>query len=501
MKKTLGSLTDLQVTEIYAEHDHNAASASIYIGCASSTLKERISLIRAKVERAAKGEAISENGQDVTDEAIRLSWGDLGSTSKVAAAVGLSSRTIRERLAKMRTEGSLGAVTTPNFDVAGGFERLASSVPVDGPGGSKLKEISVGFWQQGGKDGFTQDLVKQNLDKVTAKYAMAASKSGFEPLVSIPRECPVVAYEPSGIKDTKTERVFIVGDQQMGFWAVLDPKNSKQFNFVPFHDEHAQSIMLQAMSLYLPDRVVIIGDFVDFPSLSKFQQEPEFQATMQATVDDAEALIAKIRKTVGSACKIDFILGNHETRMQRTITDKVPSLHNLTIPGEKYAMYSVPSLLRFERHDVEPSAEYPSGKVVLAKATGSLPALIATHANVAKKDMRSDSIHGHLVLPGIETFARPYEEEEGTVWKTYTRMCVSGCSNYSDTGDKVRLTRTSTPSGRSNMAAVQSFGTVDIDKKTGQRAYGLHLIRNDSVSFLGKIISSDLGKRSLKKRA
>jgi hypothetical protein len=99
--------------------------------------------------------------------------------------------------------------------------------------------------------------------------------------------------------------------------------------------------------------------------------------------------------------------------------------------------------------------------------------------------MRADSIHGHLVLPGIETFARDYEDG----WVTYTRMCVSGAANYSDTGDKVRLTRTRTPSGRSRMASVQSFGTVNIDRATGHREYGLHLIRDGCVPFLGRILT------------
>jgi len=303
-----------------------------------------------------------------------------------------------------------------------------------------------------------------------------------EPFASI-----VKAYKLTGVRSSDTQRIFIVGDLQIGFWAVRDPNDSQKFTFEPFHDESAIDIMMKAMALYAPSVVVIVGDFFDFPQLSRFQQEPEARNTMQATVDYGEALIAKIRKTVGLDCTIIFVPGNHETRMTRAIVNNIEALYNLTRPGEKHALYSIPSLLRFEDHNVDCMAEFPSGQYWLAKRRGNIPGLVVTHADPKKKDMRADSIHGHLVLPAIETFAREYEDG----WVTYQRMCVSGCANYSDTGDKVRLTRTNAPSGRSRMASVQSFGTVDIDAESGQRAQHLHLIRDGATLFLGRVIRSN----------
>jgi hypothetical protein len=305
---------------------------------------------------------------------------------------------------------------------------------------------------------------------------------------AIPRESKIVAYKPAGIRNAAVEKIAIIGDQQLGFWAVRDPQDPKKFNFVPFHDEAAIDVMMQALALYQPDRVVIIGDFIDLPQLSRFQQEPEWAQTLQATIQEAYDLLCKIRKTVSKDCKIDFLLGNHETRMTRAIVNGNPALYNLTRPGDRYPVYSVQSLLKFEQLEIECSAEYPSGEVWLAKKRGNIPALVATHADPRKKDMRADAIFGHLVLPKIET--RQVFYEDGPV--TYTSMCVSGCGNYSDTGDKVRLTRTNTPSGRSRMSAVPSFGTVDIDRATGLRAYGLHLMTNGSMQFGGKVITSSI---------
>ena len=303
-----------------------------------------------------------------------------------------------------------------------------------------------------------------------------------------PRPSPIRAYKAAGVRDANCERIFIIGDAQIGFWAVRSEDDPQKFMFVPFHDEHAIDVMMQALSLYHPDRVVIVGDFLDFPQLSRFQQEPEWAQTMQASIQEAHDLLAKIRFTVGNGCQIDFIPGNHETRMTRAIVNNNPALYNLKRPGDEWAIYSVPSLLRFSDHAIVCAAEFPSGEVWLAKRRGNIPGLVVTHANPSKKEMRADVIHGHLVLPGLET--RQVFYEEGAV--TYTRMCVSGVGNYSDTGDKVRLTRTNTPSGRARMSSVPSFGTVDIDRATGLRAYGLHLMAGGAVHFRDRIISSTI---------
>ena len=307
-------------------------------------------------------------------------------------------------------------------------------------------------------------------------------------IVIEPRPSPLRAYKPLGVRDAVSERIFIIGDQQIGFWAVCSDDDPKKFTFVPFHDEHAIDVMLQALAIYKPDRVVIVGDFLDFPQLSKFQQEPEWAQTMQASIQEAHDLLAKVRLTVGNGCQMDFLLGNHETRMTRAIVNNNPALYNLKRPGDEWAIYSVPSLLRFKEHAIVCAAEYPSGEVWLAKRRGNIPGLVVTHANPNKKEMRADVIHGHLVLPSLET--RQVFYEDGAV--TYTRMCVSGCANYSDTGDKVRLTRTNTPSGRARMSSIPSFGTVDIDRKTGLRSYGLHLMTGRAVHFRDRIITSTL---------
>jgi Calcineurin-like phosphoesterase len=426
-------------------------------------------------DREQGGQFVSQ----VTDDELWSLYEELGTTNKVSKACGLAPRSVRERLARIRLDRGI-TVKGVNIDVAGAMERLVNAVPRSLDGGGRLAEVDTSLWEMGASDPLTGEINKRGLDKIGAKYKFD-DKGAIDVL---PRESKIVAYRATGITSPTDERIFIVGDCQLGFWAVLSTKDPQKITFEPFHDERAIDVMMQALALYRPDRLVIVGDFVDYAQLSRFQQEPQWAQTMQATIQEAYDLLCKFRKTAGPDCKIDFVPGNHETRMQRAIVNNNPALMNLTRPGEKYPIYSIPSLLKFGELNVECAAEYPSGEVWLAKRKKQIPGLVVTHADPKRKDMRADSIHGHLVLPSIEMHQAFYED--GPV--TYRRMCVSGCGNYSDTGDRLRLTRTNTPSGRSRMSAVQSFGTVAIDKATGMREYGLHIITDGAARFMGKIL-------------
>ncbi len=423
----------------------------------------------------------------ITDEALwELYESHAGSTKNVARESGLSLSQVKKRLAKIRNK--MGAIHAGSIDHAGKFEAMVASIPTVGPAGARLSEASVRLYGIGAKDQLTQQIVTQGMESVGAKYRFDTSPADLD--LFLPRESKIHAYVADGIRCADTERLFVIGDAQLGFWKVRDERDPQKFRLEPFHDEAAIDCMMQALALYAPDRVIIIGDFLDFPQLSRFQQEPGYRGTLQASVCEAEQLIAKIRVTAGEECRIDFIPGNHETRLTRAIVNNNEELFGLTRPGEKHPLYSIPSLLNFEKYNVECAAEYPSGEVWLASRRGSIPALVATHADPKKKELRADAIHGHLVLPSMET--RQVFYEDGPV--TYTRICISGTANYSDTSDKVRLTRTQTPSGRARMAAVQSFGTVDIDRETGLRHYGVHLVNHGRTHFCGRVITSLIQK-------
>lgn len=422
-------------------------------------------------------------GPEISDAELWACYQENPSSAKVGALIGMHPGAVRKRLAKIRT--SLGLVVeSADVDRAGKLEQLLASIPATAPGGGVLKSIDVKLYGIGAKNEETQEIVTKGMDSSGASYRFPV----IQPLDVVPRKSPIKAYNPVGITDPKVKRIFIIGDLQLGFWAVRDPNDAKRFLLEPFQDEAAIDAMLIALSMYRPDVVVIVGDTFDFPQLSRFQQEPEWAQTLQATIQEGYDLFGKIRATVGDDCEIDWIPGNHEKRMTRAIVDRIPGMENLTKPGDKYPIYSVMNLMDFEDRNITPAAEYPSGEVWLEKRSGSSPGLVVTHADPARKEMRGDAIHGHLVSPSLKT-RQVYYEDGAT---TYTTMCVSGCGNYGEGSSKFRLTRTNTPSGRARMDNIQSFGTVEIDKKTGLRSFNLHIIRDGAVRFLGKTIASKI---------
>lgn len=429
----------------------------------------------------ARHEARDRNGsfaQRINDDDIIAAWLDDPSVRRMARRLECSERQVRFRLARLRERNALPQ-SNPDVEREGKISQLGASVPTE-LHGAKLRELSVNLWGVAAKNA-EGELITQGLDGIRAKYAFDTAAS----FTAVPYESPIRAYKPPNAVSHDCERVFIWGDTQIGFWAELDVDDPQKIRFAPFHDLAAIDVSLQALAHYQPHRLVVVGDFLDFPQLSRFQQEPQWAQTMQASIQEAYELLAKMRATVGDACKIDFIPGNHETRMQRAITNNNPALYNLRRPGERHAVYSVPSLLWFDRLGIECAAEYPSGEVWLRKADANGHGIVVTHADPAKKDMRADAIHGHLVLPSHTM--RQIFFEDGP--RTYQRLCVSGCGNYSDTGDKVRLTRSNTPSGRSRMSAVQSFGTVEI-YESGARCLRAHLITNGAAIFDGRLFSA-----------
>lgn len=92
----------------------------------------------------------------------------------------------------------------------------------------------------------------------------------------------------------------------------------------PYVDKKAWSIMLKAGAVLKPDRVIVLGDFIDCAPISFHSKDPtrimRFSEELKAAhrgLDDLESLKAK---------KYTFIEGNHEYRLLRYLQEKAPEL-------------------------------------------------------------------------------------------------------------------------------------------------------------------------------
>lgn len=333
----------------------------------------------------------------------------------------------------------------------------SGNIPID-PAIGTIKRTKLGKWEASAFNREKNELITTTLRRAEVTIEPAAPK--WRPVTASP-DVAISSYRPlPPVKRGETERVFIVGDIQAGYLRTPAGVLSA------FHDEAALEAQLQAIRIFRPHRIVIIGDALDFAELSRYRQDPTFALTMQPAINFLYAYLVRVREIVGAGCRISYIAGNHEARLNLYVVDNARALYGLKPGGSKpddWPLMSVPVLLRLGELKIEYSDEYPSGEVYLTKKGAARPLLCAHTRPNGKKDRRASVIHGHEVEMSCETWT--IHTEAGEV--CYERWCIPGTGNYGEVkGDKTRPTRTVTPSNRTRISATQAFALVHIDRKT-----------------------------------
>lgn len=109
----------------------------------------------------------------------------------------------------------------------------------------------------------------------------------------------------------------------------LDPPppptpNARSFERVAFindvHAEHVDTLLWGQVLSWLreirPERLVINGDFLDNPSISRFVHNPLTVTSLKRETDTGKQMLRQLRQAVGPGCIIDFTEGNHEKRIR-----------------------------------------------------------------------------------------------------------------------------------------------------------------------------------------
>lgn len=94
---------------------------------------------------------------------------------------------------------------------------------------------------------------------------------------------------------------------------------------VPFHDVAAWELVLKVRQSLDPDKVVFIGDFADFFSISSHSKDPTRKQSLAAEVEQVNAELDKVT----AKKEVFFLEGNHEDRLRRYLQDKAPELFGL----------------------------------------------------------------------------------------------------------------------------------------------------------------------------
>ena len=161
--------------------------------------------------------------------------------------------------------------------------------------------------------------------------------------------------------DDEVERLLIVPDLQGGFRKFEDGV------LEPTHSEEAVDVMLQIVRDLQPDRIVMNGDNLDFPTLSKHKQEHYFKNTLQPAVNYVHQLLALMRAAAPNA-KIVYLAGNHEQRLEDFIERRAPELYELVQAGSDERVMTVPFLLNLKALGVEYISGYSAAEYYISDA-------------------------------------------------------------------------------------------------------------------------------------
>lgn len=182
-------------------------------------------------------------------------------------------------------------------------------------------------------------------------------------------------------------------DTQIGY------RNLPDGTLDPFHDDKAMDLFVRVCAEYRPDKITILGDFLDLPSQGRFAQEAAFANTTQLAINRGHRFLAELRAVCPDA-EIILIEGNHDLRMQRFIESNALAAFGLkqaNIP-ESWPVMSLPFLLRTDELNITYVDAYPAATDWDNDLTRNIH---GTRAN-SKGSTMSQYVHE---LPHVNTWA------------------------------------------------------------------------------------------------
>jgi hypothetical protein len=105
----------------------------------------------------------------------------------------------------------------------------------------------------------------------------------------------------------------------------------------PFEDRELDARVESLIYALEPSRIVVLGDVIDFSSVSRHRDNPAWFASAQESLQSGFEWLAG-KRDASSGCPIDWIEGNHDARLRNellTRAERVYGLRPADIPGEE----------------------------------------------------------------------------------------------------------------------------------------------------------------------
>lgn len=165
----------------------------------------------------------------------------------------------------------------------------------------------------------------------------------------------------------------------------------------PAEDRRAVRVALEAVKKIRPDRILIIGDFLDALAPARWSKGlvEEFTANLPGEVERGKEILADMRRV--HAGPIDFIIGNHEERIQNYVDRYAPAIAGI-VP-------TVGELLEFDRFDVtwreQPFAVAPGVRAIHGLKLTSTQQAAGQSAFKERMRLGQSIVQGHTHRLGV----------------------------------------------------------------------------------------------------
>lgn len=163
------------------------------------------------------------------------------------------------------------------------------------------------------------------------------------------------------------------------------------------HDPAALAAFIRALGVLNPDRLVILGDFIECNAPARWSKATaaEYANTLPGELQAGKQVLEQIRGTYSGP--IDFIMGNHEARIVNYANTYAPAIAGL-VP-------SLPDLLGFKSFGVElqpqPYAVAPGVNAIHGKALSSVLGAAGQSAFKERTRHGTSIVQGHSHRLGL----------------------------------------------------------------------------------------------------
>lgn len=180
----------------------------------------------------------------------------------------------------------------------------------------------------------------------------------------------------------------VVSDVQFGFL-----RNQVTGELEPIHDPRALSVAKQLIASIRPNDLYFIGDFMDWPTFSRWQKYPEFFGVMQPSIDGGYRELGEIIAAAGHQCDRRIMVGsNHQQRPEKFLLEynmEALSVRRANEPPTGWPVFSEQYLLRYDDFGLTYTGQFPGEHYFI------LEDLVLSHAPTTKLEFAADVIHGH----------------------------------------------------------------------------------------------------------